>query len=240
MLSRNEVKYIQTLRHKKNRDEEDVFTAEGLKVISELIEADFNLKKIYALKDWLDEHTDIENAVEITEDELKKISNFKTPNKVFAIFRKKTAEQIHGLKNKITLVLDGIQDPGNLGTIVRTADWFGIENIIASTDTADIYNPKVVQATMGSIARVSIVYTDLKAFLSNNKIVVLGAVLDGENISAIEKLTESLVIIGNESKGIRNEIQPFIHKKISIPKKGNAESLNAAVAAGIILAKLVS
>ncbi len=235
MISRNEVKYIQSLRHKKNRDEEDLFIAEGVKLISELIAADFNLKKIYAVKDWIDANAQIKNIVEIDENELKRISNFETPNKVLALVQKKKLVQIPDLKNKITLMLDGIQDPGNLGTIIRTADWFGIENIIASTDTADVYNAKVVQATMGSIARVNIFYTDLSSFLSTNKIMVIGAVLDGKNISDLKKINECILIIGNESKGIRSDVAPFIQQKISIPKKGNAESLNAAVAAGIIL-----
>lgn len=238
MLSRNEVKYIQSLYHKKNRDEEGLFVAEGIKLTDELLNAGFNAKKIYAHKDWIELHPAIENITEINEDELKKISNFETPNKIFAIFQKKALIQIPDLKNKMTLVLDGIQDPGNLGTIIRTADWFGIENIIASADTADLYNFKVVQATMGSIARVNIFYTDLKTFLSGNKIIVCGAVLDGENISAFEKPNECIVVIGNESKGIRNDIQPYIQRKISIEKKGKAESLNAAVATGIILWKL--
>jgi RNA methyltransferase, TrmH family len=238
MLSRNEVKYIQSLRHKKNRDEEGLFVAEGVKIISELIHADFDLKKIYAVKNWIDLNANINNVTEISEAELKKISNFETPNKVLVIVHQRRPATIPDLKNKITLLLDGIQDPGNLGTILRTADWFGIDNIIASDDTADIYNPKVVQATMGSIVRINFFYTDLKAFLSVNKIVVWGAVLDGENISATAKSKECLLIIGNESQGIRSDIQPYIQKRISIPKKGNAESLNAAVATGIILWKL--
>jgi RNA methyltransferase, TrmH family len=238
MLSRNEVKYIQSLRQKKNRDEEGLFITEGIKIIDELISTNFDIKKIYAVKDWIDENATIKNVTEVSEDELKKISNFETPNKVFAIVSQKRSTKIPSLKNKITLLLDGIQDPGNLGTIIRTADWFGIENIIASVDTADVYNPKVVQSTMGSIARINIFYVDLKTFLSANNIIVYAAVLNGENISLIQKINECILIIGNESKGIRKDIQPYIQKKISISKKGNAESLNAAVATGIILFKL--
>lgn len=238
MLSRNEVKYIQSLRQKKNRDEERLFVAEGVKIVSELLQAGFDVKKTYALKDWIDQNTNVKNAILINDDELKKISNFETPNKVVAIVHQKKQSAIPDLKNKITLVLDGIQDPGNLGTIIRTADWFGVKNIIASSDTADVYNAKVVQATMGSIARINIFYTDLTSFLSTQKIIVLGAALDGENISDATKLNECLLIIGNESKGIRNDIQLYIQKRISIHRIGNAESLNAAVATGIILWKL--
>lgn len=235
MLSRNEVKYIQSLGHKKNRDADNVFIAEGVKIVQELLQADFKIKKIYALKDWIDQNQNAKNVTEVNEDELKRISNFETPNKVFAIAEKRTPANEPDLKHKITLVLDGIRDPGNLGTIVRTADWFGVENIIASTDTADIYNPKVIQATMGSFARVQIFYTDLEAFLSSNKIPVYGAMLDGENISSVKEVKEGLLLIGNEGKGIRKDIQPFIQKKILIPQIGKAESLNAAVATGIIL-----
>ena len=212
-----------------------MFIAEGVKIVQELLKADFDIKIIYALKDWINQNQNIQNVTEVSEDELRKISNFETPNKVFAIAEKRTPVKEPGLKNKITLVLDGIQDPGNLGTIVRTADWFGVENIIASTDTADIYNPKVIQATMGSFTRVQIFYIDLKKFLSAHNIAVYGAMLDGENVSTSQKISECLLLIGNEGKGIRKDIQPFIQKKILIPQIGKAESLNAAVATGILL-----
>jgi len=238
MLSRSEVKYIQSLRQKKNRDEERVFVAEGVKIVTELLQAGFDVKKIYAVKDWIDQNPNAREATVINEDELKKISNFETPNKVLAIVHQRKLNANPSLENKITLVLDGIQDPGNLGTIIRTADWFGVTNIIASNDTADVYNAKVVQSTMGSITRINIFYTDLALFLSTQKILICGAMLDGENISGTTSVDECLLVIGNESKGIRNDIQPYIQKRISIPGIGNAESLNAAVATGIILAHL--
>lgn len=238
MLSRNEVKYIQSLYHKKNRNAEDVFIAEGVKIVNEILDSDFKIKKIYALNEWIIKNNKYENVVEVTEDELKKISDFETPNKVLAVVYKKPAKEIPDLKNQVTLVLDGIQDPGNLGTIIRTANWFGIKNIIVSNDTADIYNPKVIKAGMGSFTSVNIFYTELKSFLADNSIFVYGAALNGENINDIEKSDECLLVIGNEGNGIRNDIYPFVQKKISIPKFGNAESLNAAVATGIILWKL--
>jgi RNA methyltransferase, TrmH family len=238
MLNRNEVKYIQSLYHKKNRNKEEVFIAEGVKIVPELITAGFGIQKIYGVKDWMSINGNIPDAIEISEDELNKISNLETPNKVLAIFYKKKIVQIPDLKSKISLVLDGIQDPGNLGTIIRIADWFGIENIIASDDTADLYNTKVIQSTMGSIARVNIFYTDLKNFFQSNKIVVIGAMLNGENIATLEKISEGLLVIGNESKGIRTDIEKYIQQSITIPKTGHAESLNAAVATGIILSWL--
>ncbi|MFT4153098.1 RNA methyltransferase [Parafilimonas sp.] len=235
MLSRNEVKYIQSLGHKKNRDAEGCFVAEGVKIVGELIQAGFVTKKIYALPDWAAANKNIDNMIEVDEAGLKRVSNLETPNKVVAVVEKKKLPKNPVFENKITLVLDGIQDPGNLGTIIRTADWFGIESIIASFDTADVYNAKVVQSTMGSIARVNVIYTDLHKFLSASKMPVYGAMLNGEDISAIKKMNECFVVIGNEGKGIREDIQFFIQKKISIPKIGDAESLNAAVAAGIVL-----
>ncbi len=238
MLSRNEVKYIQSLYHKKNRNTEDVFVAEGTKIISEIIHSDFKIKKIYALKEWLNENDNIENVTEVSALELKNISDFETPNKALAIVYKNSKEQIADLKNKITLVLDSIQDPGNFGTIIRTADWFGIKNIVASNDTANVYNSKVIKASMGSFVRVNIFYTELKSFLANNNILICGAVINGNDINATEKINECLLVIGNEGKGIHDEIIPFIQKKICIPKFGAAESLNAAVATGIILWKL--
>src|SRR5678815_419718 len=215
MLNRNEVKYIQSLRQKKNRDEERVFVAEGVKIVAELLQAGFAIKKIYAIKDWIDQNSNVKNTILINDDELKKISNFETPNKVLAIVHQKEQYAIPDLQNKITLVLDGIQDPGNLGTIIRTADWFGVKNIIASNDTADVYNAKVVQSTMGSIARINIFYTDLTAFLSIQKILICGAALDGENSADGIKLNECLLVIGNESRGIRKDIQQNIKKRIS-------------------------
>jgi TrmH family RNA methyltransferase len=238
MLSRNEVKYIQSLYHKKNRNKEQVFIAEGVKIVSELITAGFSIQKIYGVKNWLDVNSNISNATEVSDDELKKISHLETPNKILAIFYKKSITQIPKLENRVSLVLDGIQDPGNLGTIMRIADWFGIENIIASEDTADIYNPKVIQSTMGSIARVTVFYTDLESFFKSNKIHVMGAMLNGESITGLQKINECLLVIGNESKGIRTDIESYVQQRITIPKTGYAESLNAAVATGIILSWL--
>jgi TrmH family RNA methyltransferase len=240
MLSRNEVKYIQSLYHKKNRDKEGLFIAEGIKITEELLSSGFTIKKIYALKEWIDNHPEISNVIEVDESGLNRISNFETPQKVLTVAAQKNTAQLPDLNNSITLVLDGIQDPGNLGTIMRTADWFGIKNIIASPDTVDVYNPKVIQSTMGSFTRVNIFYRDLEELLAVQSIMVFGAMLEGEDIKSLQKPGACLLVIGNESKGIRPYLQSFIRKKISIPKTGNAESLNAAVATGIILWELQS
>ena len=239
MISKNEIKYIQSLSHKKTRDEEEVFIAEGIKLVNELLNTDIVIKKIYALQEWVKNHQHLNNITIVTEEELKKISSQQTPNKVLAIVEKKKIKAEPRLKGNITLVLDGIQDPGNLGTIVRIADWFGIYQIVAAIDTADIYNSKVVQSTMGSIIRVDVWYKDLATFLQHADVEIYGALLQGENIYTHPKIAEGIIIIGNESQGIRNNLLPFIKHALTIPRKGEAESLNASVATGIILSHIV-
>jgi RNA methyltransferase, TrmH family len=245
MFNKTHTKYIQSLHHKKFRDENGVFIAEGPKVVTELLQSrEFVCRQIFATNNWLNEngkmlqqHAGIE-VIEIKDFELEKISLLTTPNNVLAVFTKKNQLIPTNCKDKITLVLDTLQDPGNLGTIIRTADWFGIENIICTTTCADMYNPKVVQSTMGSLARVNIVYTNVEEWLSNTPIKKYAAALQGKNIKSIKKVEEAIIIIGNEGKGISNGILQFVDEKITIPKTGEAESLNAAVATGIILALL--
>jgi TrmH family RNA methyltransferase len=247
MLSKSAIKYIQSLQHKKFRDEYNCFAAEGPKVVNGLlISSAFPLKGIYALQQWVDEldeglRTRYREKIEIVKNfELEKIAFYTTANNVVAVFEKRAVLQNPVLKNKITLVLDDIQDPGNFGTIIRTADWFGIENIICSSNTVDQYNNKVVQSTMASLGCVNIVYTSLPGWLKKQQdIKILAATLDGISINKINELKESIIIIGNESKGISDELLEMSHQKISIPRIGHAESLNAAVATGIILANFV-
>ncbi|MEO8769168.1 MAG: RNA methyltransferase [Ferruginibacter sp.] len=248
MFSKSTIKYIQSLQHKKFRDEYNVFIAEGPKVVTELLQTKiFSCKAVYAVQDWFDGldkstaqlvqgHSDI-----IKDFELEKIAHYATANKVVAIFGKKPANEKISLKNKLTLLLDDIQDPGNLGTIIRTADWFGIENIICSDNTVDIYNPKVVQSTMASLGRVNVLYTDLKEWIKNSgSIQKFAATLNGKSLHEIGSVKEGMIIIGNESKGISEEIISLANENISIAKVGEAESLNAAIAAGIILYALNS
>ena len=244
MLVKSKVKYIQTLGQKKFREQEGLFIAEGPKLVKELLEADAaSVNEIYGLKDWMDDNQKLLNktvAIEITEIELEKISQLTTPNKVVAIVQQYELGETITTKDQITLALDNIQDPGNLGTIIRIADWFGIKQIICSTDSADMYNPKVVQSTMGSIARVKVYYTDLEEWLcSQNGISIYAASLDGENVTTMKKIKEGIIVFGNESKGISPELLNMSTVKITIPKKGKAESLNVAVAVGIILSHIV-
>jgi len=246
MLSKAIVKYVQSLHHKKFREEHGVFVAEGPKVVTDLLHSGkFLCKVIYAVDSWLDENTKLlvnisaENKLPVNEADLEKISLLHTPNKVLAVFYKKQEEEIE-LKKKLNLMLDDIRDPGNFGTIIRIADWFDIKNIICSEDCVEQYNPKVVQASMGSLSRVNIVYTDLKKFIKSNKEIDLyAATLNGIPLSSFDQITEGLILIGNESKGVNSELVNLAIAKITIPKFGKAESLNAAVAAGIILFHLV-
>ena len=243
MLGKSKLKYIQSLGQKKARDEEGLFIAEGPRIIADLLAENTKpVREIYALQSWSDEYGGMMSGIPITvitEAELGKISQLTTPNQVLALVRKGTEPFIE-TAHKVSLVLDGIQDPGNLGTIIRIADWFGIDQIICSLDCADQYNPKVVQSTMGSIARVQLLYTYLVSWLPlQRNIPVYAAALGGKDIDEIAPVKEGLIIIGNEAKGIRPEVMELAGEKITIPKKGKAESLNAAVAAGIILSKLL-
>ncbi len=246
MLSKAIVKYIQSLRHKKFREQHHAFIAEGPKVVKDLlVSRRFSCKMICAVDDWFNENEGLfpamgqENKIKITGFELQKVSLLNTPNKVVAVFNKMEAEGPY-VKKTISLMLDDIQDPGNIGTIIRIADWFGVRNIICSINCADAYNPKVVQSSMGSLGRVNVIYTDLKNFINNNMDVsVFAATLTGKSISTLNKLTEGLILIGNESKGISEELLLLANGQITIPKFGDAESLNAAVATGIMLSHIV-
>ncbi len=244
MLVKQKVKYIQSLGQKKFREQEGLFIAEGPKIVKELLEAGTaNIKELYAVKEWIIENKELldkTEVFEITGIELEKISQLTTPNKVVAVVKQFNPDVKILIKNKITLALDAIQDPGNLGTIIRIADWFGVEQIVCSNGCAEVYNPKVVQATMGSIARVKIIYTDLPTWVSQQKgITIYAAMLEGKDVTKMNPAKEGLIIIGNEAKGIQEELLQFVNEKITIPKRGKAESLNAAVATGIILSHIV-
>ena len=244
MLSKTYTKYIHSLHHKKFRDTENVFIAEGSKVVMELLKSGtISCEMIVGLTEWMQQNEVLirkyyTGPLQVIEHfELEKISALTTPNQVLAVFKK--CKKATDVKGKLCIMLDTIQDPGNLGTIIRIADWFGIQSILCSEGCADMYNPKVVQGTMGSLGRVEIVYTNLVAWMQkNNAIKTYAAALSGKKVSELKGLTEGIIIIGNESKGISDEIMQLCTQKITIPKTGHAESLNAAVAAGIILSHL--
>ncbi len=239
MLSKNELKYIQSLCHKKQREAEGLFIAEGAKLAEELLQSNYRVKKIYALAEWVAAHPGLtEDLHTVTEAELKKISLLQTPNRVLIIAEQQPPEALALTHHNFTLALDGVQDPGNLGTIIRIADWFGIRQIVASEDTVERYNPKVIQATMGSFLRVNMYYGPLTGYLQNCGLPIFGAVLDGKSLYQQEAVQEAVLVIGNEAKGIREPLLSMITHPVTIPRIGGAESLNAAVAAGIIVSHL--
>jgi len=240
MAGKQELKYIQSLGQKKHRDADGVFIAEGPKLVAELIaEIPQLIMHVYALQDWAEAQPQRDFSFPvtvITEAELEKISQLTTPNQVLALLRKPEEKPMVRLKGELVLLLDAIQDPGNLGTIIRIADWFGVSQVVCSRECADCYSPKVVQSTMGSIARVQVHYVDLPAWLQEQPgVKIYAAALGGEDIREVSKPEEGIIVIGNESKGIRQEILEIADVKLTIPRIGQAESLNAAVAAGILM-----
>ena len=241
MLSKSDVKYIQSLSYKKYRDEEAVFTVEGIKMVLELISCfPERIVRIFATNLWIQEHPQIVKNltdIQIVEPfELQKISSLKTPNEVLALVSAKNIDDFNPLAEGVTVVLDQLQDPGDMGTIIRSCDWFGIKNIVCSLDTVDAFAPKVVQSSMGSIMRLNIFYKNLPEFFFQHKeIPIYSAELSGESVFDVSFSTPSILVIGNESKGVSDEVSKFATKKIMIPRIGNAESLNAAVASSIIL-----
>ena len=232
MISKNQIKLIRSLELKKNRKREGLFVAEGPKVVGDLLQAGYKSKMLFSTIERKD-------AELITDDELRKISFLQHPQEVLAVFEMPTANDRQSFANSLSLALDGIQDPGNLGTIIRIADWFGIATIYCSPDTADVYNPKVVQATMGSLAHVQVVYTDLLELFKHlpPSYPIYGTLLDGENIYEQELSAEGIIVMGNEGNGISPEVRKHITKRLLIPDFHTdglrAESLNVAIATAI-------
>jgi TrmH family RNA methyltransferase len=237
MLIKSQVKYIQSLGQKKFRDQEGAFVVEGPKMVKELLAAS-NLELLYLVGVAAFREAGIP-FIEVKESELERLSSLSTPNQVLAVFRKPVFPKAV-FEERVTLVLDGIQDPGNLGTIVRIADWFGIRQVVCSPDSADVFNSKATQSTMGSISRVQVIYEELFALVSRYPdLPVYAAVLEGNSVYQQSRVTSGWIIIGNESKGIREQLLKLATHPITIPRIGEAESLNAAVATGIILSHLV-
>lgn len=240
MITKLQVKYIQSLGQKKIRDEEGVFIAEGPKIINELLTQGPALLQLFATEEWLLQQPEAIKATAhlVTHNELERLSHLSAPNQVLGIFKKPSWPTATN-KTGFTLVLDGIQDPGNMGTIIRIADWFGIQHILCSQDCADAFAPKVVQSTMGGIVRVQINYGSLTDLLLNQPLPIFAAALNGQPLTDIKPVKKGYLVIGNESKGIRENIMQLCTHKITIPGRGGAESLNAAVAAGIIVSHLL-
>ena len=237
MVSKNQIKLITSLHQKKYRKQHQLFIAEGKKVIEELLNANFELTQLFVKNDaHFDVHSSKTHA--ISDAELKKISALTTPNDCLAVFRIPVAKEIK--TSGLILALDSVRDPGNFGTIIRLCDWYGIETLICSNETVDSFNPKVIQATMGSISRVNIVYTDLEKFISSTQLPVFGTFMDGENIYKSTLPSEGIIVMGNEANGISPTIEHLVSKRIAIPRFGTlqqTESLNVATATAIILSE---
>lgn len=242
MISKNKIKYIHSLELKKNRTQEKCFVAEGPKVVGDLIAAGLQPVIIIATDEW-NVKTQAREVVNVTDDELRKVSFLQHPQKVMAVFpqpEEASLPSAEWLSKNLCIALDGVQDPGNLGTIIRLADWFGIDTIICSRETADAYAPKVVQATMGSIARVKVLYTSLKEFIGAlpHSIPVYGTLLDGDSIYEADIKPHGIIVMGNEGNGITPEIRQMVSHKLLIPSyppdRETAESLNVAIATAIV------
>lgn len=244
MLSKAQIKHIRSLSQQKYRKEHQEFIAEGDKIVKEWLISSNEIKYIIGIEDWISQHLNLislhpnAQVITISSEQLEQISTLQTPNKVLCVVELPHGNQEISL-DQWSIVLENIQDPGNMGTIIRIADWFGIQQIICSEDCVDIYNPKVIQAAMGGHLRVKIIETNLQKLLPDVKVPILAATINGQNLSEQKVLKTAFLMIGNESKGLSPSIIQFATKEITIPKFGGAESLNAAVATGIICAHFI-
>lgn len=239
MISKNQIKLITSLQHKKYRSSNKLFFVEGVKAISELLDSNYKLEHLYTTQNDFD---DVPNDIKtvITANELKKITALATPNSCLAVFKIPIEKPL--METGLIVMLDAIRDPGNLGTILRLCDWYGVQQVICSIETVDIYNPKVVQATMGSLTRININYLDLNKFLQQTKLPIFGTFMDGQNIYQIGLPQHGIIVMGNEANGISSELEKLIQNRISIPRFGKlqkTESLNVATATAIILSEFL-
>ena len=237
MVNKNQLKLIKSLHQKKYRNEHELFFVEGLKAVKELLNSNLKLVQVLTTNKFAGDFLNLETQ-EIDEKELKKISALHNPSGVLAVFETPKPKQIE-IQDWV-IALDDIRDPGNLGTIIRLCDWFGIKNLVCSKETVDCFNPKVLQATMGSIARVNIVYKDLEPFLSQTKLPIYGTFMEGDSIYKEKYLEAGIVVLGNEANGISSRIERLIQQRITIPQFGSksAESLNVATATAIVLSEI--
>jgi RNA methyltransferase, TrmH family len=243
MLSKSQISLLKSLQHKKDRTEHGLFLVEGYKSVIEFINSSYQIEAIYHTASSGPKMLNLSqriNLYNISVTDIEKISSLKTPQEVIALVKIPQYPKLNNekLKQKFSLVLDGIQDPGNMGTIIRTADWFGIQHIICAEDTVDVYNPKVVQASMGSLSRINVHYTDLASVLPLIGLPVFGAMLNGQSIYQTDFGREGLIVMGNEGNGLRPEIERLINKAVTIPRSGKAESLNVAIAAALFCSEI--
>lgn len=239
MLSKNQIKYINSLQQKKFRQEYQSFVVEGAKSVVELLSSDFELESLYVTEDFYKETKPLLDkqplrAEIVGQAELEKAGTFSSNNAALAVAKIKSNQELLLNETEYALVLDEIRDPGNLGTIIRIADWYGIQKIICSEGTVDLYNPKVISSTMGSFTRVSLFYTDLVKYLKGQQKPIYGAFLNSENVHTLNFAPSGYIIIGNEANGISEAVEEVVTHKITIPRFGGAESLNAGIATAVI------
>ena len=234
-LSKNHLKLITSLSQKKYRHKYKLFVVEGMKVVQEFLNSSYELEILFSTESSF---SYLDSFIEVSEQELKKISSLKTPNKVIALF--KIPVQKNSSSSGLIVALDAINDPGNLGTIIRLCDWFGVDKLLCSKETVDCYNTKVVQSSMGSLTRVAISYIDLKEYLTSVSIPIFIADMDGDNIYEMKPPASAVLVMGNEANGISNSIKEIVSTKITIPRYGDSqltESLNVATATAILLSE---
>jgi TrmH family RNA methyltransferase len=239
MLSKNQIKYINSLQQKKFRQEYQSFIVEGAKSVLELLHSDFEIENLFVTEDFYKENESLLEkqplrAEIVSQAELERIGSFSSNNAALATVKTKQNDKLVAGSNEYVLMLDNIRDPGNLGTIIRVADWYGISKIICSNETVDFYSPKVISSTMGSFTRVAIFYTNLVEFLTDNTTKVYGTFLNSNNVHSINFADSAYIVIGNEANGISPEVEFLVTDKITIPRFGAAESLNAGIATAVI------
>ncbi|GAA0739745.1 RNA methyltransferase [Gaetbulibacter jejuensis] len=236
MLTKSQIKLITSLGQKKFRIQHQLFIVEGVKGIKEFLNSSIELHTLFTTETIFEAPT--QQTVLVTDAELKKLSALKTPNTALAVFKIPKPNPVN--ENALIVALDDVRDPGNLGTIIRLCDWFGVKDLVCSTTTVDCFNTKVVQATMGSLTRVNVSYLDLETFLANSKMPKFGTFMDGKNVYEMELPRQGIIVMGNEANGISKAIEQLIDQKISIPRFGNlqaTESLNVATATSIFLSE---
>ena len=230
MITRAEIQLLRSLRDKKHREELGLFAVEGEKVVSELLAAGHPFEKVYATAAWKGERTHA-----LSEDEMARASHFPTPSPVLALGRiRREALAAGELDRGLTLALDGVQDPGNVGTILRVADWFGIDRVVLSPGCADLHSQKVIQASMGSFARVRAVVAELVGALGGVRAPVIGCALEGRDVHSLPPVADAVIVIGSEGRGLSESVHGLLTCSVTIPRRGRAESLNAAVAAAVV------
>ncbi len=243
MITKNQIKYINSLQQKKFRVENQSFIVEGSKSVLELLKSDFKTEMLFVTEEFFIEYENILQNLPIqveivNQADLEKSGSFSSNNAALAVVKTKENEKLLVEENEFALILDDIRDPGNLGTIIRVADWYGIHKIICSHSTVDFYNPKVISATMGSFTRSNLYYTDLEAFIKNQSVNIYGTLLNGNNIHQTKFSSSGYIVIGNEANGISPAIESLSTHKITIPRFGKAESLNAGIATAVVLDNL--